>query len=240
MKLRSVLALSVLLVTCMGAKSRDDGYTIVWKPKQGQAIAYEVSAQMTVADDKVEFDSDVDVKITKVAANGDYTVETKYGNFRVIQNGKEERAPDGAMDTKPDVEIFNAKGEKIGGDPDDNDGEVDDMTRLLRSVGDFSPPEKPVKKGDKWTEDIKYDEKTKTKAAKLDFEVLGTDKIGRYDVLTISKSYKETEGSAPPAYEGTMSFDVTDMSLVEVEAGLRGVPLADGITADVKVKMKRK
>lgn len=236
MRARPLFAV-VLLLACLGAKTRDDGYSLIWKPKQDQSLTYELNTEMTADGHKVAFVTDINLKVTKVAENGDYTVETTRKNLRVIAEGQEHKVPDEET-VKPEIETYNKKGDKIGGDEPD-DGETDEMSALLGSVGDFKSPEKPVAKGDIWTEEIKADDKKKIKAAKVTYEVVGADKIGIYDVVTVSIKYKQTEGSKPASYEGTISFDVNDMSLVQIDARLLDVPFDEDTKGDMKLKMTR-
>jgi len=237
LKARYFLPILVLL-TCLGAASHDDdSYSLIWKPTENQELRYELSTEMNADGHKLILKNDLHLKVTKIASNGDYTVETTQKNARAEVDGKEEKMPDNP-DEKPQVEVYNAKGDKISKDEDSGE-ELDEMGVLLNSVGDFSAPEKPVKKGDKWTEEIKADSKTKVKAAKVSFEVLGTDKVDGYDVVKLSMSYKQTEGSKPASYEGTMAFDVKDMSLVQIDARLMDVPFDPETTGDVKLKLNR-
>ena len=53
MKARYALTTAVLLFACLGAQPRDDGaYSLNWKPKEGQALTYELSTEMSAEGDK--------------------------------------------------------------------------------------------------------------------------------------------------------------------------------------------
>lgn len=220
----------------MAAAPSDDAYSLIWKPKEGDKMQYLLSLKFSVEGQAFESLSDVLVSVPKVEANGDYTVETLHKNNRIIFGGEEKKEPDGD-DEKPDVDKFNAKGERIS--KDDPVEDQDDLTALLQTVGDLTPPKEPVKKGDTWTEEIKADSKKMIKAARVEYEVLGVTKIGAYDVVRVSMKYKQLEGSKPASYEGTISFDLRDMSVVALEASVEDAPLDEGVTGQVKLKMTR-
>ncbi len=240
MKVRNALLATALIFSCLGAKSQDETFTLIWKPKTGQAITYGMTMDATAGGDKSTFMFDINLKVTKVADNGDYTIETVQKNARVVAGGEEHKLPD-PDDAKPTVETFNAKGEKISEDKKKaEEEEADETSALLESVGDFKAPDKAVKKGDTWTEVIKADEKKKIKAAKVKYEVVGREKVLGFDALTVSMTYTQSEGSKPATYDGTMSFDVSDMSLVRLSASLHDVAGPDANTpGEIKLKMER-
>lgn len=236
MKFVRNFALVAIALACTGATAPDDSYSLNWKPVEGQSIDYTLSVKFTLDGQAFEAISDIAIKVSKLEGNGDYTVESLRKNNRVIVAGEEKRDPD-SDDAKPEIEKFNAKGEKITKDEVVED--EDDLTALLSSIGDLKPPKDPVKKGDKWTEEVKADEKRHIKAAKIDYEVVGIEKIGAYDVVKVSMAYKQTEGSKPVRYEGSIAFDIRDMSVVLVEASIDDAPFDDQTSGQVKLKMTR-
>src|SRR5450432_2038103 len=93
MKARYALVTVAILFACIAAKS-EDTYVLNWKPKEGQKLDYVVSMDAVAEGDKSTLLLDVDMKVTKVAANGDYTVETLEHNGRVVAGGEEHKLPE--------------------------------------------------------------------------------------------------------------------------------------------------
>lgn len=234
----------MLLAAAVGcsvaATKRDEPtYTLNWKPVAGQEIDYGLSAQISSAGVTVEFLTDFHLKITKVEADGGYTTESKRGSTRMVTNGQEQTLPSTDDDEKVRIEKFDAKGKKIS-EEDNEDGEIDDMTAILKKTTDFDAPDKPVKKGDKWQKVVKADPAKNVKAATLDYEVLGESKIGTFDVVKVAVKYKQTEGDRPASFDGTLAFSTKDMSMVELTANVKDAPLDEENYGEVKVKLSRK
>jgi len=237
--LTAILAVGALL--SVAAVRRDDPtYSLIWKPTEGQTLDYGFSAKITTEESNVEFLTDLHLKVTKVETNGDYTLETSRNHLKVVVDGQEQSVPPDEDDDKAETVKYNARGEQISAKDEDEDSDPNPVTSLLKQTTDFDAPEKPVKKGEKWTKTIKADEKKGLKAAVHEYEVLGEAKSGKYNVVNVGVKYRETEGDHPATFEGTLSFDLTDMTPVGIDVKVKDAPLDEDTRGEVKVTMTRK
>jgi len=235
--LNALLALGALLSVAAGPHN-DPTYSLIWKPTEGQALDYGFSAKITTEGSNVEFLTDIHLKVTKIETNGDYTLETTRDHLKVVTDGQEHEVPD-QDENKVDVAKYNARGDKISKDEDDEE-DSDPMSNILQQTTDFDAPEKPLKKGDKWSKTVKADEKKHSKAGITEYEVLGEAKAGKLDVVELGVKYHDTEGDHPASFAGKISFELKDMSLAAIDVTVKDAPLDEETRGEVHVTMNRK
>lgn len=237
MQFGKLLVAVAVLATCLAAQQANDekAFTTIWKPTESQVLEFNLTADFTAGPAKFTMMGDMTQKVTKIATNGDYTLETTYSHGRIVTQGEEQKLEDGDM--KPKIEKYNAKGEVIEHDKGDTDDD-DAPTAALDQAGYIAPPEKPVKKGDKWS--YKFPAEKNKPAAKSDYEVLGVEKLGPFEVVKIKVSFKQTEGSQPVTAEGTVSLDVKDQSIVKEEFLVDNMGLSDSDKGQMKMVEIRK
>lgn len=237
MKLLRLLLPLAALVSVAAIRLDDPTYSLVWKPTLGQAITYAVTVKFTGGDEETEMSGNVETKVTEVEKNGDYTLESRHKDFKIVVGKEPHDIPN---QDEPDIDKYTAKGEKIPKKDTEDENVGGPFGGLLDSL-EFKSPEKPVKKGDKWTHKIEKDEDNDVKAAEIEFEVKGEEKIGTYDVITINVKYHETEGDKPTTAVGSYSFDLKDMSTVKQEATVTYTPEEPGSTEQkIKFELTRK
>lgn len=208
------------------------GYALKRMPKVGDSFTYKLTVAADFGGQSVNFTGTTIEKIIKVEDNGNYHVESVEKNMKVKFADQEMEIPEQPASTsiyKANGALIEMKGEQV----DSNSYRLANMSTLIA-------PEKPVKVGDKWTQETKADAKTGLAAAKADYEVLGAEKVGSYDTVKLKFSYKETEGSEPSSSEGTVWINVKDGSLVKADATVKNAPLpgAPG-PADMKFTIER-
>lgn len=233
---RLLLALSLSAAAFGFAPMVEDTYTLIWKPKEGQSTTYDVEREMSAEGQTLVLKNELIVKVTKVEENGNYTVEMSERNRKFIAEGQETAIP-ADPDEKPQIEKYDARGNRI--EEKEEEGETDELSGIMGQIVEFDPPEKGVKVGDKWTQTLKANEKKKEKAAKLEFEVAGTGKVEGTDVVRVTLTYKQTEGSKPVTADGTIQLDKSDFSLVKFDVTVDDAPFDEETRGRIKIKMTR-
>lgn len=235
--LTALLAVGALL--SVAAIRRDDPtYSLIWKPTEGQALDYGFSAKIATEGSNVEFLTDIHLKVTKVEANGDYTLETMRDHLKVVTDGQEHEIPE-EEENKAEVAKYNARGDKISKEEDD-ESDSSPMSNILRQTTDFDAPEKPLKKGEKWSKTVKADETKHVKAGITEYEVLGEAKAGKLDVVELGVKYHDTEGDHPASFAGKICFELKDMSLAAIDVTVKDAPLDEETRGEVHVTLDRK
>lgn len=219
--MRAVRALLVLLAATAAFATSDQTFSLVWAPKQGEEFKYSIVLASTLEGAKIVIGTDLGVKVTAVAANGDYTLESRYSTVKVTLNGE----PQSLKDLPPaqvEIEKYNAKGVRFD---DGKDQEVDQFGQILSDVMDFVPPEKPVKVGDKWTRSVPENEKTKKAPARLDYTVLSEEKSGPTTLVKLGFAYTETKGDKPAHGTGEFLIDASNGLVISAKADLENAKM---------------
>jgi hypothetical protein len=197
--------------------TQQPGYALIWKPRVGQEFKYRVDVDAQIAASKLAFGAELQLRVAKVAANGDYTVESVYSHATMIVDGTSMDIADAAKST-PEIEVFNSKGMMISKKKVSDDDEWDPFSRALNMMMDFHAPEKPVKVGDKWSKEIKGDATAKIRPVKIEYAVAATERLGAAEVVKVVFSYEETERDKPVTGDGTFLLDAADGSLHRLDA----------------------
>ena len=206
-KTKSV-AFGTLATLSVFALAAQAGVTLARKPKVNDEFKYTLKANIDFNGQPVELSGVETEKVTEVAADGTYTMESKMADLKISMNGQEFPAPDTGSAT---VIVYNANGtvKDIRGD------ETGAETYRFANLSVFLAPGKEVKVGDSWTNDGKGDTKTGAVAYKTTYKIVGEEKIGAYDTYKIEFNAKESEGATPASSDGTIFVDKTDGSLVK-------------------------
>lgn len=231
--LRFVL-LAASTASAIAATPQAETFDLVWRPKASDTLAYRLAIEIKVQDFRFNFDTDLKMRVTKVEENGDYEVETATQNMKVLFNGQEEFVPD---DEKPTSAKFNAKGERLGDSTSDpEDKEADPVSRLLNDISNFSPPEAPVRKGEKWSKVQKADKEKGVGGAVLDYEVKDVDK----DRVSLKYTFRQTDVPTPAHGGGTITLRREDYSLSDVDIEVDDFKMDDDApVGHAHLKLKR-
>jgi hypothetical protein len=223
-----------LLVPAIALAGQVQTYDLRWKPKPMQAFSYRMEMHSKIQNTAITFNSDLSVRILKVAANGDYTVESRFKNGKVTFSGTVEKV----NDDKPEVQTFNAKGDLISEDKEDPN--EDPMGYVLGQIADFAQPPQPVKIGESWTRGTKANAKKKTPAATSTFTVVGPAKIGPFNAVKVRYTFKQATATKPVNASGFFYVDARDGSMVRFEADVQNVVFDPGLApAAAKLTLDR-
>ncbi|HSI71757.1 MAG TPA: hypothetical protein VK934_01155 [Fimbriimonas sp.] len=211
----------VALVAVSALALASQGLTIKRTPKEGQVTRYKMTGSIALPDPigTVNVRGIVEEKITKVEADGTYTtVQTQVEAFASRGTDAEQAVDNQSATTTK----YNAKGEVVSIEVDT------DPVAAWRMAGLnlFIEPGKPVNIGDKWSHEIKADEKTGAVAAKADYTVLGEEKVGSVDTIKIKCTVSETAGDQPASSDVTVWIDKKDSTMVQAETKVKQAPFA--------------
>jgi len=225
------LALGALLAVGAIALAAQE-FTLKRVAKVGDVIKLKMSVDAEFAGTPIKVTATSIDKVIKVEENGNITTESTQTNMK-IKFGDQEFDQDSDSPrvyvSKPTGELIEIKG----------DG-VDHGYWRMANMNVLRMPDKPVKVGDKWTFEIAKDAKTGAVAAKHEYEVLGVEKVGRFECLKIKHTFKETEGSEPASANGTLWVDLSDGSLVKAETTQNKVPIPEApAPMDMKILLER-
>jgi len=207
---------AALLAVAALAMAAVDGFDIKRSPKEGETTKYRLKADIEAGGGTATLTSLSQEKITKVDADGKYTVETTQLEGKLSFNGQDIDFPT----PPPEVTVY-APGGKIAQIKGDF---VDGNRYRVANMGTLFEPGKTVNVGDAWTYNVEADDKTGAVASKVDYKVLSEEKVGDFDTLKIQFSYKETTGSDPASCEGTMWLSKADWTLVKLDSKYVNAP----------------
>lgn len=224
----SFLALLALSTIALAA----DGFTVGWKPKEGDAYRYTMKADLDLGGNPIPLTATLTEKITKVETDGSYTVESSQIEGKVSLNGKEQDIPNGS----PTSIIFKASGEvsKVVGDA----SAATPNSYRMANLSMIFDPGKPVAVGDAWFHEIKPDAATGAVGIRADYKLIGEEKIGAIDTLKIKATLKETTGDVPGSSDETVWVDKANGSTVKIEAKWVNAPVPgtlSPVSATVKI-----
>lgn len=228
MKLAFLAAVACLVV------QGDRTFDLVWKPKLEDKLQYRLVMDLDMSGEAIRFESNVHMRVVKLEANGDYTIETAVRNTTARAGKRSQILPD----EKPTAETFNVKGEKVS-ESKPVDDEVNPMDGILDRITEVGLPGRPVKKNDTWTKDLKGDPKRQIRPATMRYRLIDQERVGRFDAIRVSFSYREV-AVRPVEADGSFLLDAKDSSLVGMEANVRNVDFGDELPpGDATLTMRR-
>ena len=211
MRLRALLPLGLL---AFSALSLAQGITLQRTPKVGDKMTYKMNGTFSVSGVDVVLSGTTLDEVTAVD-NGLVTTKstTKMG---VDVMGQHTDVPDTTATSTQKL-----------------DGTVTEV-----KVGDAAPvaagmrlanlnmlflPSKPVAIGDTWTSEAKKDDKLGTPGYKLEYKLVGEDKVGAVDTYKITATGGETDGDSPSKVTATYWIDKATGKTVRSLAEYTGV-----------------
>lgn len=225
MKTSFRMASMAFLVIASLAYAAVDGYTIKRTPKTGDAAKYRMSAQIDMNGSPITFTAISEEKVTKVNDDGTYQIEQTQGEVKVNDQPMDNLAIKTTTSMKPGGLITKIEGENVGS-----------ADYRFANLSAFIEPDKAVAVGDTWTHEFPADTKTGALKAKVEYKVLGEEKLGDQDTLKIKVSFKELEGDDQATSEGTYWVSTTDWSLYKLAAKWTNVPVPGApmlVSADI-------
>lgn len=212
------IALSLAVAVATAAAFALNTYTIKRTPKEGETARYEMKGEIDAGVATVTITSKIDEKITKVEPNGNFHVEQKQSETKImlgtepLPGGEEGQAHTTVI--KPNGEIAEILGK-----------EVDGVAYRMENLNLFTDPGKPVAINDTWSKELKGDAKTGAVAVRADYKIVAEEKVGEYDTLKIRVTVKETEGAMPATSDNTIWLNRADWTLVKGEYKWTNAPV---------------
>jgi hypothetical protein len=235
--MRRPFTLALLAAAVLAFGLQEKAYDLLFKPKKDATQAYTMTIELTSEGEKFEIESEMRVKVLSVAENGDYEIERTIEKSRMKFDGEETDM--GAEE--PEIEKYDAKGNRIKGTKKEEDEGSDPLTHAFDLLTECTP-EKPMKVGETWSREVKEDKEFDLFAAKAEYKILEVVKVADVECLKISAKFTQTGGSKPAKGEGTLWIEIADFSPVKVEGTIEDLKIdeEDGTAASVKVKLARR
>jgi hypothetical protein len=218
----AIAALSVIALA-------QEGVTLKRVLKVGEVTRFRLKADFNYQSQDMSFSALIVDKVTKVAENGEYTVESTAGDNKIVVGGNEMALPG----EKTTVTVFKGNGAVV-------DVKSDEANTLrLAQLHTFILPEKALKAGDTWENEVKADAKLKTPGVKTTYKVEAFEKVGALDTVRVKVTSKELSGDAPTSLEGSFWISTKDGSMVKGDAMMKNFPAAPEMIIDTKLHMSR-
>lgn len=204
MRLRSTLlpALLALSALALAAQAMD----LKWTPKVGDKATYKVAGNFELAGaGEIVLAGTRTEEIKTVEA--DKIVSTSMTKMTVNAMGNEIPVPDSTetVTAKSDGTVLEVKTTA--------DAPTGGAMRLAH-LSSLVYPSKAVAVGDTWTAEGKKDEKADLPGYKLEFKLVGEEKVGTWDTWKITSKGGEAEGDTPTKIESTYWVDKKDGTMV--------------------------
>jgi hypothetical protein len=199
--------------------------------KAGDIAKFRMQADIEFQGNAVTFKGLVTEKITKVAEDGQYTVESSTSEGKVTYAGTEK--PTDGQGTAPSVTVYKSTGEIVSVTTEQSDPNFLRLANLqaLR----FST--NPVKIGDSWEFAIPKSEQGAVEA-KGTCKLEAQEKVGLIETYRIHSVLKETGDKEPAGVDATYWIDIKDNSLVKMTATFTNAPFPapiGAVTAKVSI-----
>ncbi len=193
-------------------------YSMKRVPKVDDVLKMRMTGEVSVAGQQVSITTLITEKVTKIDANGDYTIESSQTEGKIKFGGQEMAMPSQPASTTK----YNANGDvlEIKGDKPTEANEY-----RLANLSNIHTPDAPVAEGGTWTYTAKADSKTGAVAYTATYKIIGTEKIGSHDSVKLTATIKEAEGAEPASSENTVWLDPQTYDAVKVESNWTNAPI---------------
>ncbi|MBS1709728.1 MAG: zinc-dependent metalloprotease [Armatimonadetes bacterium] len=193
---------------------RDDKVVLRLKGSVGQSAVYKAEWQMSLqaGPGKVVIGTAEETQVTvkEVAADGGLTTEHKTLSSKTTINGQlqpeEESHGTTTIKQSPNGSIVSYQDSES-----DADDPNKDLNIRLSQAGTIVFSDQAVGVGDKWKITLAADKASGRRAAKADYEIIGTEDLKGAKCFKIKLDYTETEGELP--------IHQTGVALVEIASG---------------------
>jgi hypothetical protein len=191
--------------------STDGFYTLRWQPKTGEVHYYQVNVKFDYGGvATLEFKSELKVKVTDVAANGNYTLQT-LTTAATIVSGEEVKA---LPEQPPTNQYYTKMGIPTG--PSLHGRDPDPFEDLLDHLTEFQSPPYKVRLKDQWVNRPTGPKTGIFSEPRLSYTFVDAYKEGARHFSKIR--YQASIGVDPDAASGTLILDRSNNYLSEVNA----------------------
>ncbi len=202
---------------------QEGAYTLRVNVKEGEVYKYKLTMDIDFGGQLVVFSATIVNKILKVDSEGNYTVESSQENG-LVKFGDQEMPASAGPATKityrPNGSVLKVEGAG---------------NQMAGTFGNYSFPDKPVKVGDKWEQEVKPSEQAPK--IKTSYEVVGTEKVGDYETIKIKVSGKGESETQPMSFEGHVWVDLKTGMAVRTVMTIKGLP-AEGAPMPIDGTLK--
>ncbi len=226
------IGLAAVAALSLTALAIQEGVILKRTPKVGDQAKYHLKAEFEANGQPSSFSATITDKVTKVADNGNYTVESATSEARVNLGGTDIDPGDSANQLT--TTTFSKSNEVISVES----SQADPAQMRMANMQNIKFPDTPLKVGDSWTIEIKKGDKGGN-PVKGKFTVEGRETIGGFDSLKIRGSAKETIEQDPMGMEGTYWISVKDASLVKAVGTITNAPIPQLGPLNMKISMIR-
>lgn len=203
----TLIAASVALAGIAGA-GLYQAVTLKRAPKVGESAKFKLTGTFDFSGQEIAVSGLSTEKV--VAVEGDtYIVESASTDTKVSVGGQEMEQPNSTTKTtyKLSGEAVKIEGEQVSS----ANYRIDNLTGLHL-------PTKPVAVGDSWVYEVKANDATGAAAVKVEYKVVGTEKLLGFDTLKVEFSGKESGVDTPGSVKGTVWIDVATSLQVKNDA----------------------
>jgi hypothetical protein len=236
MLIRPTLKLTYLLAIAffsLAAATSQDGLILKRLAKVGDVAKFRMKGEMTYQGSPVIMSGLITEKITKVTADGQYTVASSTSENKVSFAGNE--VPTQPGETGLVETTFKSTGEVVSVISEVNDPNVYRMANLQS----IRFPLTPVKVGSTWEVNIPKDDKGSVDA-KGTFKVEAREKVGAFDTLRVHGTLKELIARNPASVDATYWVDVNNGTVVKLSGTWTNAPFPPPLdTATAKITITR-
>lgn len=219
MRLRTTLP-PLLLAASALALAAAQAMDLKWTPKAGDKANYKVDGSFDLAGaGEIKLTGTRTESVTSVDA--DKIVVTSTSKLAANVMGNDVPVPESTetMTVKPDGTVTAVKV---------NEADAGNSGIRLAHVTMFVYPGKPVAVGDSWTATGPKDEKADLPGYKIEFKLVGDEKVGTWDTWKVTAKGGETEGATPTKVDGTYWIDKKDGTIVRSLSQLTDVVFSGG------------
>jgi len=225
-----IAGLAAVAALSLAAAAMQDGVVLKRTAKVGDAIKYRLKADLDYKGSTLSFSSLITEKVTKVAADGTYMIESKTSEGKVAYQGDTTNQ----LDSTSTV-TFKANGQLVLYIAELDDPNIYRMVNLQSFH--FSP--NLVKVGDSWDVAIPKDDRGSVDAGGT-CKVEAQEKVLGHDTYRIHVLLKESIDKDPASVDATYWVDPKDGSVVELTGTWTNAPWPSPVgPATAKVTMMR-
>ena len=204
MRLRSVLPLGILAVSALALAAQ--AMDLKWTPKVGDKATYKIDGTFEIENlGEIKLGGSRTETITSVDTDKIVADSTSNMTANVMGNELPVPASTESVSSKPDGTVIEIKA---------NGTVVPSAAMRLAHITMFAYPTRPIAVGDTWNADVKKDDKLDLPGYKIEYKLVGEEKVADWDVWKVTAKGAETEGDAPSKVDATFWVNKKDGSMV--------------------------
>lgn len=195
----------------------------------GDTYVFAYRSESRAEGTRIEFTATDTQRVTRVAPDGNYTIESTVTNGRIRLNNQEVPQPDQpptSITYGPNGDIVLIQS-PVGGQ----------SAYRFANMSIFVAPGRQVGRGDRWEYTISADAQRGVVPAVATYQVERTERVHGIETFRIRYTYRETTGASPASASGVFNISAVDGWLVRAELTLRNAP-SDGIVGPLDITLR--